>query len=307
MSSFSHQALLYGTDDDYVDGLVPFIEAGIAADEAVFVAVPGPRIDLLQGSLKGNAGKVQFADMVEMGRNPSRIIPRVREFTEAHPGRTIRYIGEPIWRGRSLPELREATRHEALINAAFADIFGTILCPYDVSRLDPTVISQATRTHPELIQGPARWRSPNYLDPLEFLERDDAPLSDPPPHAWVVPFEGPYDLATIRRAVRHHGHNEGLPIHRTEDLLLAVNEVATNTLLHTKRGGTVTIWSDGQDLICEVQDAGRIADPMVGRRAPLPDAAGGRGLWLVNQLCDLVELRVRPNGTRIRLRMSIQI
>jgi len=47
-------------------------------------------------------------------------------------------------------------------------------------------------------------------------------------------------------------------------------------------------------LICEVHDTGQIADPLAGRRLPSPTAVGGFGLWLVNHLCDLVQVRTGP-------------
>jgi hypothetical protein len=37
---------------------------------------------------------------------------------------------------------------------------------------------------------------------------------------------------------------------------------------------------------------------------PDPDPESGRGLWLVNQLCDLVQIRSGPSGTTIRVHMA---
>ena len=54
-------------------------------------------------------------------------------------------------------------------------------------------------------------------------------------------------------------------------------------------------------LVVEVRDAGRIADPLVGRQLPSWDAVGGRGLWLANQLCDLVQIRSSDTGTVVRI------
>jgi hypothetical protein len=38
------------------------------------------------------------------------------------------------------------------------------------------------------------------------------------------------------------------------------------------------------------RDGGHIADPLAGRHQLSEDDLSGRGLWIVNQLCDLVEL-----------------
>ena len=54
-------------------------------------------------------------------------------------------------------------------------------------------------------------------------------------------------------------------------------------------------------MTCQVSDSGRIRDPLAGRVRPEPDARGGRGLWLVNQLCDLVQIRTGSSGTTVRV------
>jgi anti-sigma regulatory factor (Ser/Thr protein kinase) len=89
------------------------------------------------------------------------------------------------------------------------------------------------------------------------------------------------------------------------DLVLAVGEIASNTFVHTDAGGTLTIWTAGNELVCQVQDSGHIDDPLAGRRRPGPGAGNGHGLWLVHQVCDLVELRSGPGETVIRLHMRL--
>ena len=98
----------------------------------------------------------------------------------------------------------------------------------------------------------------------------------------------------------------GLTEGRANDLVLAVSEVAANTLRHTQSAGTLTIWRQAGELVCEIQDEGTITDPLAGQRRPGPDATGGHGLWLVYQVCDLVELRSDETGTTIRMHMAIK-
>ena len=98
----------------------------------------------------------------------------------------------------------------------------------------------------------------------------------------------------------------GLTDARANDLVLAVSEVAANTLRHTQSEGTLTIWHDPDEIICEIHDEGTITDPLVGRRRPAPDALGGHGLWLVHQVCDLVELRSDRSGTTVRMHMAVR-
>ena len=112
------------------------------------------------------------------------------------------------------------------------------------------------------------------------------------------------DLSQVRDLVRRQAREAGLTDARVEDLVLAVSEVAANTLRHTRSTGTLAIWHDADEVVCEVRDEGTITDPLAGRRRPPPDASGGHGLWLVRQVCDLVELTSDASGTTIRMHMA---
>ena len=114
------------------------------------------------------------------------------------------------------------------------------------------------------------------------------------------------DLSQVRALVLQHAREAGLTEARANDLVLAVSEVAANTLRHTQASGTLSFWRDENEVICEIRDGGTITDPMAGRRRPAADATGGHGLWLVRQVCDLVELDSGASGTTIRMHMAIR-
>jgi hypothetical protein len=59
--------------------------------------------------------------------------------------------------------------------------------------------------------------------------------------------------------------------------------------------------------VCEIRDRGVIADPLAGQRRPAADALAGHGLWLVHQVCDLVELLSGHDGTTVRMHMAIRV
>jgi anti-sigma regulatory factor (Ser/Thr protein kinase) len=298
----AHPALFYRTPDDFVTGTARFVRAGLDAGDAALVSIPGWRIEPLRAALGDAADRVRFADMTQVGRNPSCIIPFVQQFVDGHAGRRISFVGEPIWPGRSPAEVRECVRHEALLNAAFADAAISIFCPYDAAGLDAAIVADAWRTHP-VIDHDGDWRpSSAYTDPGVLYAAADRPLPDPPPDALVMLYRGA-ELPLVRRLVEQRARQAGLTVDRADDLTTAVNEVVTNTLAHTGAGGALRIWWDAdQDaLVCEVRDSGHITDRLAGRRMPAADAERGRGLWLVNQLCDLVEIRSDERGNTIRL------
>jgi anti-sigma regulatory factor (Ser/Thr protein kinase) len=298
-----HLALLYRDDQEYLDGVLPYLLDGLACDEPTFVAAPGGRNDLLRASLDGTADRVRFADMTQLGRNPGRIIPAIRRFVDSHAGRRVRFVGEPIWAGRTAAETVEATRHEALINLAFAGSPAMVLCPYDVRRLDPAVIDDAHRTHSHILQHDGTRPTGLYTDPAAFCAAGAWPLPPPPPDAEVIQF-GVDDLVSVRGVVRRMATAAGLPEDRVDDLELAVNEVATNTLVHGAGTGQLRLWREPRSLISELTERGRIDDPLAGRHLPPSAARGGRGLFLTNHLCDLVELRSDENGTTFRLHIE---
>jgi anti-sigma regulatory factor (Ser/Thr protein kinase) len=299
--AFTHPALLYRDDDEYLAGTVPFIREGLAAAEPVAVAVPAGNLALIRDALGADAERILLRDMMVAGRNPGRIIPTVLlAFANAHPGRRVRLIGEPIWAGRSATEYPACAQHEALINAAFTGRPATILCPYNTRLLDPAWIEDAYKTHPIMIDAEGGFDSVHYDEPAVVAAAFNLPLPDPPPHATTVTVDV-FALPAVRRTVAEHAHRAGLPPQRTTDLVLAVNELTTNTVRHGGGTGKLALWTEDDQLVCQLADNGCLTDPLAGRIPVPPDAlGGGRGLLLVNQLCDLVRVHTTSAGTTIR-------
>jgi len=69
--------------------------------------------------------------------------------------------------------------------------------------------------------------------------------------------------------------------------------------------GTLHVWAADGELLAQIHDSGYISDQLAGRRRPALDGAGGNGLWVVYQLCDLVELRTASTGVTIRLHFRL--
>jgi anti-sigma regulatory factor (Ser/Thr protein kinase) len=133
------------------------------------------------------------------------------------------------------------------------------------------------------------------------------PTADPwpPPALGAVSYSYTTDLAAVRAVVHRYARQAGLPESRAIDLVLAVSEIAANTVRHAKSPGSLKIWYNAEEIICQIQDDGIISDPLAGQRTPSLDAMGGHGLWIVYQVCDEVELRSDQTGTTIRLHMEL--
>jgi anti-sigma regulatory factor (Ser/Thr protein kinase) len=301
-SGLSHLAFFYRNERDYLTQLSAFADAGLASGEPVFIAVPGSKGDLLREHL-AESGNLSFADMTQLGRNPARIIPEVRAFIDRHPRRRVRYIGEPIWSGRSPAEICEATRHEALINVAFSEAPASIVCPYDVTKLAPSVIGAAGHTHPGVFGDGRAAETAGYAGAGNVPPECDRALPPPPATAETLEYET--DLRQVRSLVADHADRAGLPDDRARGLVLAASEIAANTLRHCGGAGTVHIWHTETEVLCQIQDRGWITDPLAGRTRRAADSRG-HGLWVVNQMCDLAELRTGRDGTTVRLHMRIR-
>jgi anti-sigma regulatory factor (Ser/Thr protein kinase) len=307
VNAFRHEALLYSGWADFVTVTVPFIREGLDAGESVLVVESPEKIDLLRVALDRDADRVLFADMAAVGANPARIIPAWRDFVtrSGAEGKHMRGIGEPIWNGRTADELIECQRHESLLNVAFGH--GQpwwLLCPYDVSQLGQTVIEEAMRSHEYVTEaGGAR-----HSDAFRGIEASGAPfdaaLSSPAADARRLDFNSE-SLATLRSEVARFTISVGLPAARATDYVTAVNEVASNSLRHGGGSGSLVVWRDGDKVVSEVRDKGVYNQPLGDRVAPGSSVMDPRGLWLANQLCDLVQIRVLPGGTAVRLHMKI--
>ena len=287
-AGFVHPALFYKGMDDYLDGVGGFLKAGLRAGEPVFASVPPVRLAPLRDHLGADAASVHLFDMSEVGRNPGRIMTALTDFAARRGSGRAWLVGEPIWASRTPAEIREATRHEALINLAFAGVPVTILCPYDVNELPGGVLADAERTHPVLWVGEQETVSSAYTDPRRLNAECDELLDPMPAGAERYLLARPA-LGELRRRAEEFGRAAGLDAARATDLKQAFGEAAANAIRYGGGSGLVSMWCGPHEVVVEVRDHGRLADPLAGRHRPSLDATGGRGLWMIHQLCDLVE------------------
>ena len=300
---FVHAALFYRTRAEFTSGVLPFAEAGAKAGVPVMVASQGRNLELMRARLDGLGERVAFADLASIGPNPARLLGWMQQVTEQHRGHVVRYVHEAVWRSRRPEEIHEVIRHEALINQIASHWRVSVLCPYDLA-LGRDVLASAERTHPVLLRGGHRLASPSYDPHVRVPASCDRPLEDPPARAAVLAYRE--DLARVRAFTTGHADQAGLPDRLVRDLVIAVGELAANTLAHTSGPGQLSIWATPKEVICEIRDSGHIDDPLTGRLRPDPaDLGGGRGLWVVNQVCDLVQIRTSRSDTQIRLHMRL--
>lgn len=271
---FRHEALFYERPDEFLEMALPFIGAAVEVGEPVLVAAGDRNIGLLGRELGSTAAAVRFAAIEEVARNPARLIPFWRDFLEENGGGPVRGLEEPAWPGRTWAELEECKLHDSLLGVAFsADAALFLLSAYDVVALPPRGC------------------------------RDDG-LTDRPAAAPALEFDRG-GLGEVRRRVADVAEAAGIDAEAGADLVLAASELAANSVAHGGGGGTLRSWCEDGRLLLEVEDAGLIEEPLVGRLRPAATQEGGRGLWLANQLCDLVQIRSGAAGTVVRLQTTL--
>ncbi|MGI5242695.1 ATP-binding protein [Dactylosporangium sp. CA-139066] len=110
------------------------------------------------------------------------------------------------------------------------------------------------------------------------------------------------DLAAVRTFVTDRSIALGLSPARADLLTLAVNELATNTLQYTQEGGSVRLWSESGQIVCDVEDQGPMRT--FGSAMPPAEAVRGRGLAIVEMVCDHVAAFASTRGTVVRMRLG---
>jgi anti-sigma regulatory factor (Ser/Thr protein kinase) len=112
------------------------------------------------------------------------------------------------------------------------------------------------------------------------------------------------DLHAVRALVSGHAARFGLADETAHEFVLAVHEVAANSVLHGGGHGILRLWQERNSLICEIRDHGVIDPSRINTGPPTSEQAAGRGLWLARQLCDLMELQTSSSGSVVRLHIA---
>jgi anti-sigma regulatory factor (Ser/Thr protein kinase) len=196
------------------------------------------------------------------------------------------------------------TEFDAALNVALSEVAATVLCLYPQLPLHLEVAEGSRRNHPLLLLDGALRHNPAYREPREVLADRGAPapaVLGPPDRR--IAFDT-WQLVTVRENVAQAARVAGCDAERVADLVLAVNEVATNAVEHGSGDAHVALWTapGAREFLCEVHDDGPLADPLPGLRSPHPSDHRGRGLWIARQLCDLLHVWGDTAGTHVRIR-----
>ena len=295
---YLHSALIYRSDQAFAEVAVPFVEQAIAAGEPVLVTVQEPNLESLRSALGGEAGGVTLLGVDEWFETSAGTRDKLARWAREKGAGGTRVIWEPPWATGSKAQVRDWARHEAVSNLAFEGMGVDFICAYDARVLPPEILEHARNTHPVLAEPGGHSDSDRYEEPGDFCRRLDSrirPIDEEP--AAVVDFDLA-DLSGLRRLVGAMAAAVGISGVRAEGLVLAVNEIASNAVVHGSTPATLRVWPGETEFVCEISDSGAgIEDPLAGQLIPPTDGIGGRGIWLARMLCDAVEIRSEAGCT----------
>ena len=203
-----------------------------------------------------DADDVTLVATDEHGRNPSRITTMLDSFRAGGDGRRSLGVTETVFAQRTPDAMLEAQLTESVLNSATLQSWPmSVICLYDVSELDDACMREMRRSHP-VIRGESSDNADYDARLLDALY--GASLPPPPADASTLDIIDP-QLVEMRDFVREHATSYGIAADRVDDLVLAANEIGTNSLRHAGGRCTVRMWSEGAAAVCEVSTAGTSA------------------------------------------------
>jgi anti-sigma regulatory factor (Ser/Thr protein kinase) len=293
-----HEALAYTSPSDFGDRLAPRIEEAVAAGDRVLVVLDDDTGQELHTALGPTAAAVRFAQPGEVHRGAGLA-------TAVRWARSGREVDRTMIVGQQLPDLPGCgwdywMRLCVGLEVAMAGLPLTVVCPFvdDAAGWD-----RVRGSHRVLGAASGARANPAYRPPHELIH--DLP---PPPcpslgrPAAELAF-GRRDLGAVRGLTAEQATRSGLDADRVAEVVLAVNELATNSVEHGSGAGRLRLWI-GAELVAEVADHGSLVEPFPGMVCPPVDGARGRGLWIASELSDALEAWT-GDGTVIRLRWRV--
>lgn len=298
-----HEAVRSSDADELAGLLAPRIRTALAAHHVVVAVVDDAHEAALRAVLGDRAGGVEFHDPAAVHSVPAFTVA-VRFSRESR--RAERAGGHALVIVQHLPDLRTDdhgywARLDIALNVAIAGLPVTVLCPCSDADL-----AQLATTHPVITNDAGSTTSPRYRQPHDAVIDYPPP---PPPDLGPPTAQMTFDVAELgrlRHLVGDVAGRGGLVSDLVADLVLAVNELASNSVEHGSGSGELRIWSDpsGPVVVEIIDHGGEIDAPFPGLAFPPPEGARGRGLWLASELCDVLQVWSDAEQTVVRVQIS---
>lgn len=297
-----HAAGFYESPSDLTALLLPMVQDGLDRGDTVAIAAPDA-VTATVASVFGARVVVLTHPGGPAGRSGQTVASlRARELAAlaGRSGATITVLIAHDSRHDG-PDGTFWTELDAATNVAMAHLPLRQTCLFPSFPLHAQVIDGALANHPLLLTHGMLRRNDGYRTAWDVLAATPAPaamLLGPPHHRQTFDAVTLAEVRTmVERAVRSAGHG----CEQVDDAVTAVNEVATNAVEHGRAPATVSVWEAPDEVIIQIDDRGRLHDPLPGLRAPQPHHERGWGLWLARASCSALHLWTDADGTHVRL------
>ncbi|GAA4875446.1 ATP-binding protein [Actinomycetospora straminea] len=299
---FRHVGVVYRDDEELIATLAPLLDAARVRGDAVWVADDRVRT-LVQDYLGADDGVV--AD------DPARPYSWSGQTTASRRAEGLRALAEDD-RGALLVGDRTTAGSadawsvvDASTNIAMAGLPATVVCLSDAATTSDDADRYLAWNHAEVFTGAATTPNTRYRTPQDVLASVPAP---------PAPALGPADLATtfagvaalreVRRAAKAQAREAGLDEEQVEGCVMAVGELASNSIEHGPGSGTVSWWTRPGRVVAQIDDIGHMSTTTPGLRRPEVRSVRGRGVWLARQLSDVLHLWTGADGTHVRVELG---
>jgi anti-sigma regulatory factor (Ser/Thr protein kinase) len=293
-----HSALVYESQDEYLERAVPFLREGLEAGEGAIVAHTKRGLAMMREALGPEAANVTFVDVSSSYTRPARTLASYHKVFAEELQKTpkLRAVAE-VQFGPDPVEWDLWTGYEAVFNRSFAHLPTWVWCSYNANGTPDPIIEGMWQTHPEVVDGGTWTTSDHYEDPDDLLRRI-TPAPEPLTELRSIPFGR--DNEEFRERLARELVAARVPKAQVLDMLLVATEVATNAAEHGGGVKDVRIGRAGGRFVCEIVDRGDgFDDPVAGYLAPR--AGIGTGLWVARQLTWKIEFFRSPTGFTARL------
>jgi anti-sigma regulatory factor (Ser/Thr protein kinase) len=299
-----HEAAFYGSEDEFLAVVVPFLVGGVESGEPTVATFRGGKAELIRAAI-GDTAHISWLDADTHYIRPASAIRAYRDLLVeqvAGGAKQIRVVGEIPPPGTGL-SWDWWIRYEAALNHVCHDFPLWVTCTYDTRTTPAKVLDDVARIHPHLVSADSRHvANTRFEDPPSYLTGSPVfgtdPLETGPP---VIDMAEPTP-AEARHAIQA-AHRTGRLDHvDITDLIYAVNEAVTNAICYGVPPVRLRVWSGPDRMVATVNDRGHgPTDPCAGLLPPTNSPKGGAGLWLIHQMCSNVTLSTDDDGFTIRL------
>jgi anti-sigma regulatory factor (Ser/Thr protein kinase) len=296
-SPLHHNALVYESDEEYLDTSAAFLREGLEAGEACAVAQTRDGISRMREALGDDADRVTFVDVSSVYTTPAHAVAQYYGtfLTLLRDAPSVRAVAEGQF-GFTAADVREWTTYESITNVAYSHLPVWVVCTYDARRVPDALLEAMWETHSDVLAD--EWRtSDQFEDPRELVSRL-TPAAESLP--GLRSLRDVRDVESFRESLAREIGRENLPADVAMNVLVAGTELAANAVGYGGGIDQVRVGQVDARFVCEVVDRGSgFDDPLAGYRAPREGV--GAGLWVARQLSWRLEAFRSPAGFSVRI------